>query len=305
MTNEIKGVNRVILLTGASSGIGESFARQLAAWCDKKTDSPKYGLAITGRNEKRLQALADEINLSDSVECLPIVGDLADSNTPHHLVETVVRHWGRLDVLVNNAGYGLPQMFHQANAADISAQIQVDFTAPIVLTRLALPFLMQSDRPLVIQVSSSISTIAYPIFGAYGACKAGLSYFSDSLRRELAGTPVKVCLVEPGPIRTEFLSRALTGLETDDSMRKMVDNWPSAIFGSAERVAADMLKMLERPKSRISVLRRAVWPLRVSGILFQIFPWLGDWCVRQSLKQAQFKLAPDTLSQPVHNAVEV
>ncbi|MFM7318983.1 MAG: SDR family NAD(P)-dependent oxidoreductase, partial [bacterium] len=267
---------KVVLLTGATSGIGESFARQLAAQTLVRPGGGKIGMVITGRNLERLQSLASSIGHVTNVECLPIVADLADPDAPQVLIEKVIATWGRLDVLGNNAGYGLPRMFHQASAAEITAQIQVDFTAPVMLTRLALPYLLKSPAGRVIQVSSSISTTAWPIFGAYGACKAGLSYFTDGLRRELHDTRVAVCLVEPGPIRTEFLSRALEGLDPADPMRKMVESWPPMIFGDADRVAKDMLRLIDRPRGRISVLRRIVWPIRWMGALFQLVPWLGD-----------------------------
>lgn len=294
MANESAPFQKVILLTGATSGIGESFARQLAAQALVKPGGGKIGLAITGRNLERLQSLASSIGQISNIECLPIVADLADPDAPQVLIEKVVANWGRLDVLVNNAGYGLPRMFHQASSAEISAQIQVDFTAPVMLTRLALPYLLKSPAGRVIQVSSSISTTAWPIFGAYGACKSGLSYFTDGLRRELHGTRVAVCLVEPGPIRTEFLSRALEGLDPADPMRKMVESWPPMIFGDAERVARDMLRLIDRPRGRISVLRRAVWPMRLMGALFQLLPWLGDLFVIRTLKAHGASVSSDS-----------
>ena len=277
----------IVILTGATSGIGESFARQLAAKAvadPKKT--PRIGLAITGRNALRLKSLADELNRTGLIDCLPITADLADPDAPQRIVQDVLNRWGRIDVLVNNAGYGLPHLFHKTDPADIQAQIQVDLTAPILLTRLALPHLLKSPAGRVIQVSSSISTIAYPIFGAYGACKSGLSYFTDALRRELSGTRVAVTLVEPGPIKTEFLSRAMEGLEKNDTERGFIENWPSWVFGTPQQVAAKMIKCLDRPKRRISVTKTAVWPMRLGGLLFQIFPPLGDWFVSKNLRDA-------------------
>jgi len=276
----------IVVLTGATSGIGESFARQLAARAVANPRKPRIGLVISGRNTARLNALADDLNRTGVVDCLAVTLDLADPSAPAALIKATLDRWGRIDVLVNNAGYGLPHLFHKTEPSEIQAQIQVDLTAPILLTRLALPYLMKSPAGRVIQVSSAISTIAYPIFGAYGACKSGLSYFSDALRRELSGTAVAVTVVEPGPIRTEFLSRAMHGLEKNDSERSFIESWPPWIFGTPESVAAEMVGCLDRPKRRISVTRRAVWPLRVAGILFQIIPPLGDWFVSKNLRDA-------------------
>lgn len=282
---ESKSVETVVLLTGATSGIGESFARQLAAQYLTNPAKPRIGLAITGRNFRKLDELSSELSAITKIDCFPIVADLADPKAPDEIVQAVVDRWGRLDVLVNNAGYGLPRLFHNSSAEELQKQVQVDLTAPILLTRKALPYLMESPAGRVIQVSSSISTIAYPIFGAYGACKAGLSYFTDALRRELSGTKVAVCLVEPGPIRTEFLSRAMTGLEPGDQERAFVESWPAAVYGTPDRVATEMLACLKRPRRRVSVLKRAVWPMRAGGFIFQLIPALGDWFVSRGLRQ--------------------
>ena len=284
--SDTKTVDLVVLLTGATSGIGESFARQLAAQYLTNPAKASIGLAISGRNVGKLEELASELSAITKLDCFPIVADLADPLAPEQLVQAVVDRWGRLDVLVNNAGYGLPNLFHETSPDDLQAQVQVDLIAPILLTRKALPYLIESPAGRVIQVSSSISTIAYPIFGAYGACKAGLSYFTDALRRELADTKVAVSLIEPGPIRTEFLSRAMKGLESGDSKRQFVESWPSAIFGTPQRVAAEMLACLTTPKRRVSVLKRAVWPMRLGGFLFQLIPPLGDWFVSRSLRKS-------------------
>jgi short-subunit dehydrogenase len=280
-----KAVETVVLLTGATSGIGEAFARQLAAQCLANPAKPAIGLAITGRNVQKLQELSDELSAVSKLDCLPIVADLANPHVPAALVQAVVDRWGRLDVLVNNAGYGLPHLFHNTAADELQKQIQVDLTAPILLTRKALPYLLESPAGRVIQVSSSISTIAYPIFGAYGACKAGLSYFTDALRRELSGTNVAVSLIEPGPIRTQFLNRAMSGLEPGDHERSFVESWPQAIFGTPDQVATAMLACLKKPRRRVSVLKRAVWPMRLGGFIFKLIPPLGDFFVSRGLRK--------------------
>lgn len=296
MTDQKSEISQVILLTGATSGIGRSFAEQLARKVGSSQSGQQAGLIITGRDQSQLEAMVDEFRQHANLRCVSIVADLSDPETPERLMEFAVGQWGRLDVLVNNAGYGLPRMFHKASVEELKDQIQVDFTAPLLLTRLALPHLVKSQRGLVIQVSSSISHVAYPIFGAYGACKAGLSYFSDALRREFAGTGVKVCLVEPGPIRTQFLSRATDGLSEGDPKKVMIDQWPGMIFGTPERVASDMIRCLGRPKSRIFALRRAVYPLWLAGVTFRLFPSLGDWLVGRSIRQARLNATQESLA---------
>ena len=113
----------IVVLTGATSGIGESFARQLAARAVANPRKPRIGLVISGRNTARLNALADDLNRTGVVDCLAVTLDLADPNAPAELIKATLDRWGRIDVLVNNAGYGLPHLFHKTEPSEIQAQI--------------------------------------------------------------------------------------------------------------------------------------------------------------------------------------
>ena len=106
-------------------------------------------------------------------------------------------------MLINNAGLGLPHLFAGSEPEQILRQLEVNLVAPMMLTRYALPYLIES-RGVVINVGSSITSVANPALGAYGATKAGLAYWNDALRREVQYKGVNVCLVEPGPVKTEF-----------------------------------------------------------------------------------------------------
>ena len=247
---------KVMLITGATSGIGAAVAREAA--------HHGYRLAITGRRADRLDALAADL---PGVEALALPGDLADPSTPARLIDGVIARYGRLDVLVNNAGFGLPRLFGQTDPARLREQVEVNFTAPIVLARLALPHLI-AGKGTIINVGSSITSVANPIFGAYGATKAGLAWWNDALRREIKHLGVKVCLVEPGPVATEFF----------DAVNRRADvHRPPALFTArVDDVARRIVRLVDHPRRRLSVLRRMVWPFRLVGGLFQVWPWLGD-----------------------------
>src|SRR5207248_4909192 len=103
-----------------------------------------------------------------------------------------------------NAGFGLPTLFADGDPAGLRRQLEVNFVAPLMLARAALPRLLER-RGTIINVGSAITSVANSALGAYGATKAGLAYWNDALRRELRSTGVRVCLVEPGPIKTEFM----------------------------------------------------------------------------------------------------
>ena len=162
-------------------------------------------LVLTARRGDRLEQLAGELKaLQPGLEILTIAADLADPATPQRLVAETVARFGGLDVLINNAGLGLPTLFADALPEHLARQLAVNFTAPLMLTRLSLPSLIER-KGMIINIGSAITCVANSALGAYGATKAGLAYWNDALRRELYANGVTVCLVEPGPIKTEFM----------------------------------------------------------------------------------------------------
>lgn len=255
---------KAVLLTGASSGIGAALARELAR--------RGYRIALTARRADRLEALADECRgLGAEVAVLP--ADLADTRAADRLIADAVAALGGLDVLINNAGYGLASRFADADPADLVRQLDVNLVSPILLARSALPHLIER-RGTILNVGSSISAVAVPIYGVYGTTKAALAYWNDALRREVGRLGVTVCLVEPGPVRTEFF-------DAIDGQRKGEPGpWdtrpPGFVSARADDVARRIARLIDRPRRRISVLRRVVWPLRLAGALFRAWPAMGD-----------------------------
>ncbi|HEV3167073.1 MAG TPA: SDR family NAD(P)-dependent oxidoreductase [Isosphaeraceae bacterium] len=261
---------RVVLITGASSGIGAAVAREAARL--------GHHLVLTARRLERLEQLANELR-AHPVETLIVPADLADPASPERLVAATVDRFGGLDVLINNAGLGLPQLFAQAEPEAIAEQIQVNLAAPILLTRYALPSLLER-RGTVINIGSGITAVANPALGAYGVTKAGLSYFNDALRREVRHRGVRVSLVEPGPVTTEFFeAMGIPARQVPGIYNPLRDPPPAAMCASAEEVARRIVRLIERPRRRVSVLRRVIWPHRLVGVLFQLAPWLGDLAV--------------------------
>jgi hypothetical protein len=132
---------------------------------------------------------------------------------------------------------------------------------------------------MIINIGSAITCVPNSALGAYGATKAGLSYWNDSLRREVASLGVRVCLVEPGPIGTEF-SQAFTALARPGDQAHPVVETPAAwMTADVEDVAGRIVRLIDRPRRRLSVRRRMVWPFRALGCLFRLWPALGDLVV--------------------------
>ncbi len=187
------------MITGASAGLGKELARELVR------QNTAGALVLTARRVDRLEELASELNEGrPGLPILTLAADLADPKAPKYLVEETIRRFGGIDLLINNAGLGLPTLFEDAEPEQLARQLAVNLAAPLMLTRLSLPSLIEREG-MIINIGSAITCVANSALGAYGATKAGLAYWNDALRRELARTGVRVCLVEPGPIKTEFM----------------------------------------------------------------------------------------------------
>ncbi len=264
---------RVILITGASSGIGAALARELAR------RHPASTLILTARRLDRLDRLADELRASNPrLEVGTIPADLADPAAPERLVRDVMARFGGLDVLINNAGLGLPTQFADAEPELIARQIAVNFTAPLLLARSVLPSLIDR-KGTIINIGSAITCVANSALGAYGATKAGLAYWNDALRRELAPKGVKICLVEPGPIKSGFMDAIGSLVPDGERTDPILDNAAPWMTANVEDVARRVARLVDHPRRRLSVLRRLVWPFRALGAIAALCPPLGDWVV--------------------------
>jgi uncharacterized protein len=266
---------RVVLLTGASAGFGAALARELAR--QKKAGA----IVLTARRGDRLEQLAAELRtIQPGLEVDTIAADLAEPATPRRLAVEIAARFGGLDVLINNAGLGLPTLFADADPDHLARQIAVNFTGPLLLTRLCLPSLIER-RGMIINIGSAITCVPNSALGAYGATKAGMAYWNDALRRELYSKRVTVCLVEPGPIKTEFMDAIGSLLPAEQKAHPILDNAAPWMTADVDDVARRVTRLLDRPRRRLSVLRRFVWVFRLLGVLARICPPLGDWLVRK------------------------
>jgi short-subunit dehydrogenase len=271
---------RTILVTGASAGLGKAIALELALRGDR--------LALTARRGDRLKRVAEAARAAGAAEVLVLPADLADPQAPERLIAATLEEFGALNVLVNNAGYGLPDFYHHCGPEELGQQIAVNLTAPLLLARHAIPALIAS-RGLVINIGSAITSVANPMYGLYGTTKAGLAYWNDALRRELKPLGVHVCLVEPGPVDTEFFDAVKglseqapaygTGPPTDRLYNPMRDRPPRILTARVEDAARRIVRLVDHPRRRLSFLRRMIWPWRLVGGLFQLAPALGDLAV--------------------------
>lgn len=193
-----------ILITGGSSGIGFALAQAMLAKGAK--------VVISGR---RPEVVAESVR-SLRTEGPAIHGVAADVTTVEGrsaTIEKAVAALGGLDVLVNNAGGVRAGRLETTDEAELLAMIEVGLSAPILLTRAALPELRKSGCAMVVNISSGIALVGAPFYTTYAAVKAGLAHFGEALRRELKGEGVHVLTVYPGATDTPMMSTNRAGPE--------------------------------------------------------------------------------------------
>jgi short-subunit dehydrogenase len=251
--------DRTIVITGASAGIGAAAARRFAA------EGGRVVLAARGRAD--LERVAAEITSAGGT-ALVVPTDVADFKSAQALLERAAQAYGGIDVLVNNAGAQArgPVEIHPAEV--LAHVVTVNLTAPIVLSRLALPYLRASQAPAIVNVASLAGRIPVPEEAVYCATKAALRAFSFALADELAEHGIKVAVVSPGPVDTGFLTGELDRvpdivlsqpMATADEVGALVVD--SAADGRSERVSNRMSGYLTTVGYLFPSLRRALTPV--------------------------------------------
>lgn len=187
----------IALVTGASSGIGAEFCRQLLPYCRKQL--------LVGRREAELETLAQELRAA-GCEAVVLLADLADPLAVTRLVEAI-RQQGPVTWLINNAGFSTLGPFEQQTIDSQLDMVSVHINATLTLTRAALPFMREAGEGVVINVSSVVSLLPFQGVAVYGGTKAFLNNFSEALAGELVGSGIKVQCLLPGYTRTDFHGR--------------------------------------------------------------------------------------------------
>ena len=218
------------LITGASSGIGEEFARQFAA--------RGHGVFLVARREDQLRKLADEVTRDHGVRVEVAPCDLADPDDRRKLPGLVAGHGLDVDVLVNNAGFTTVGDVHRNPDRQIG-MIRVNCEALVDLTTMWLPGMTERGRGAVIHVASVAGFQPIPVQAVYAATKAFVLSFSEATSAELRGTGVTTTALCPGPVATPFLEAG--GFKKDKP-------GPSFVWSSAEDVAKAGIEGAEKGK---------------------------------------------------------
>ena len=197
---------KIWFITGTSRGFGREWAKAAPARGDK--------VAATARNTAALKDLVSEYGKN----ILPIKLDVTDRKADFAAVKEAHDHFGRLDVVINNAGYGLFGTIEEVTEAQARAQMEANFFGALWITQAALPYLRIQRRGHILQVSSIGGIVAFPGVGLYHASKWALEAFSDTLSQEVSQFGIKVTLVEPSGFSTDWAGSSAVHASTEPDL---------------------------------------------------------------------------------------
>ncbi len=252
--------NKVAIITGASSGIGEATARGFGREGAK--------VVLAARRVDKLQILAQEINsMKTGAETLVIQADLSKLDDIQAMIAQTLEKFGRIDILVNNAGFGrLDWLENLDPIKDIQAQIDLNILGVIQTTRQVLPVMMEQRAGSIINMCSMAGLVATPTYTVYAASKHAVHGFSEALRREVKPWGIDVSLIYPGGVVTEFTQHA--GIN-----RKTNAKTPKFMLLTAEQVANAVIKLVKRPRRMLII----PWLWSVTVFMNRFLPGLVDY----------------------------
>ncbi len=190
-------MNKTVLITGASSGIGEGCARKFA--------SQGARLILNARNVQKLEALAAELRERYDAECYVMPFDVCDRKAAADALESLPQEWQSIDILINNAGLAVGvDKEHEGNPDEWDVVIDTNVKALLSMTRLVVPGMVERGCGHIINIGSIAGDAAYPGGSVYCATKAAVKALSDGLRIDLVDTPLRVTNIKPGLVETNF-----------------------------------------------------------------------------------------------------
>jgi len=260
MNTKSKFKDQVVVITGASSGIGRSTAFEFAREGAKTV--------LVSRSLEKLERVADEIR-SFNPNVLVVPADVSDADQIHRMVKKVLSELGRIDVLFNNAGSSYVGRIEDENFVENAKKlIDVDYFGTVYVTKEVLPVMRKQGSGHIMNMSSVVGRKAFPHFGGYSSAMHAISAFTDSLRQELSGSGINVSIIHPALTQTPLLDHVKPG------------DMPSPFRGMTpipvERVAKAVLDGIHYNQARIIV------PFQPKLLLLAdaISPHMGDLVVK-------------------------
>jgi len=228
--------SKVWFITGTSRGFGRVWAEAALQRGDK--------VAATARTLADVADLTERFG--DSV--LPLALDVTDVDQVRQAVAQAHAHFGRLDVVLNNAGYSLVGTVEEAGEADVRAEFDTNYFGTLRVIQAALPLLRQQGSGHILGVSSTVGLVAFPIIGSYCASKWAFEALHESLAQEVKAFGIKVTLIEPGAYATEFgkSAKRVDGMEAYADLRKQVmANLMNIERGNPQATAEAVLQIVD------------------------------------------------------------
>ncbi|HEY4335579.1 MAG TPA: oxidoreductase [Puia sp.] len=242
-------MSKVWFITGSSRGLGRNLTTAVLAAGDK--------VAATARDPKQLGDL--KAQYSDQI--LPIQLDVTDHAQIRAAVQQTIKAFGRIDVLVNNAGFGITGAAEAYSDEQVRSQLETNLYAPIAITRAVLPIMRQQRSGRILQVSSVGGRVGNPGLSMYQAAKFGLGGFSEALAKEVAPLGIYVTSVEPGGFRTDWGGASMTfapdieGYEASvGAIRSFLRTGNYVPMGDPDKAAKVMLSLVDEPQPPVHLI---------------------------------------------------
>ncbi|MEK4250829.1 SDR family NAD(P)-dependent oxidoreductase [Paenibacillus sp. FSL W7-1287] len=252
--------NKVIVITGATSGIGALLARETAKLGAKTI--------ITGRNEERLKQVASELGEHGAY----FVMDVNDADQIIQTFHHIVHSYGKVDIIVNNAGYGLFASIEELSLEMYEKMMDTNYMGIVRCTKLVLPYMVEAGSGHIVNIASLAGRIGSAKSTSYTATKHAVLGFTNSLRMELRARklPIAVSAVNPGPIRTPFFQKA----DPEGTYANNI-NW---LMMEPEYVVKKIIKLLHTRRSELNLPYMAGFGLKLYGLFPRLIDKLaGGW----------------------------
>ena len=258
------------LITGASSGIGREFARQLA--------NRARTIVLVARRGERLADLRNELlNQNPNVEVRVRIVDLADKAQIDSLIDSLAHEKIDIDLLINNAGLGDSGPFATSDPIRNEQIALVNIVALTSLTRLLLPQMIAKGRGAILNVSSSAGFLPIPGDAVYAATKAYVTSFSEAIRAELRGKGVSVCAVCPGPVPTEFQQVAKrSDAQPEMGSRILLVSTKRVVRAALAALEADRPVVIPGITMKIAMFLSRLMPMPVVRLALRLSPRQGS-----------------------------
>jgi short-subunit dehydrogenase len=253
-----------VLVTGASQGIGRALVLEAA----------QRGMRVlaAARSETLLEELADQVHKSNGVVGT-VVADVTRPEDRQEMVDAAVRHFGGLDILINNAGIGATGHFMDSDPDILRKIFETNFFGTTETTRVFLPLLKQGVTPAIVNISSVVGKRAWPARSYYSSSKFAVAGFSESIRAELAKDGIDVIVVSPGLTQTNFSKNML-----EQKAKLQLDHLRGM---SSEDVAQAVLRAIERGSADVTLTFKG----RLLVLVNRLIPWFIDWKAKKTIRK--------------------